>query len=416
VTPAPGPKGGPERNPSPFFPKCRRAVVVVWALMALANLSAGVVVASWPERQSDLDTMRRWGRQWLVSGVNVYVTDEDAPDYPPHALVALSPLGTVPAGWAVPAWAAFNLALAVAAPYLAVRTVCPTATLSGAALPMAMFLCWGGFRTLLQFGLLSLTLGLLAMVLADKRPRWAGVCLGLALMKPQIAAPFFLWALFTRRLRIAAVAAAVVMAGFAVFCLRAHANPVSFVLRYAAILQMFYTGDAIMVGLSQLRPLIVLAVPSTAVADAIAATIALVMLGGICVLGFREARRRDLIMYSAPSLAALWSLLTFYHLTYGFLLLLPTAALLIYADDPRTSTFRLRVFWFLQLVLMVDVPGAWRRFGHYLGPSEVMSALSIHVDRVLMMVLFACVAALALTTRQAPGVRGGNLGTGQTPP
>jgi hypothetical protein len=416
VTGASGPRVEPRCHAAPFLPKCRRAVLVVWALMALVNLSAGIVVATWPERQSDLDTMRRWGRQWLVSGVNVYMTDEDAPDYPPHALVTLSPLGTLPTEWAVPVWAAVNLGLAVVTPYLAVRAVWPMVTLSSAALPVAMFLCWGGFRTLLQFGLLTLALGLLAMVLADKRPKWSGVCLGLALMKPQIAVPFVLWALFRRHLRVVGVAGVVVIAGFALFCLRAQADPVSLVRRYVAILQMFYTGDAIMVGLSQLRPLIVLAVPDTTVADALAAVIALVMLGAICVLGFREGKRRNVVMYSAPPLAALWSLLTFCHFTYGFLLLLPAAALLIYADDPPTSTFRMRVFWILQLALMVDVPGLWRRSGSHLGAPGVISAMAGEVDRVLMVVLFVCFAALALTARNRPAIEGDRPAPERRPP
>ncbi len=390
----------------PFFTGHRRAALAAWALMALVNLSAGVVVASWPERQSDLDTMRRWGRQWLVSGVNVYATGGEAPDYPPHALVALSPLGVLSDGWAVPVWAALNLALAVSAPWLAVRTVRPAATLSSAALPMAMFLCWGGFRTLLQFSLVTLTLGLLAMVLADKRPRLSGVCLGLALMKPQMAVPFLLWAVFTRRLRVAAVAGAVAIGGVALFCLRAHADPVGLILRYAAILHAFHMGDAILTGLSDLRPLIVLAAPSTAIADALAAAIALLMLSGICILGSVEGRRRQTALYSAPPLAALWSLLTFYHLTYGFLLLLPVAALLILANDSRTSTFRVWMFGVLQLALMVDVPGMWRRFGHYFEAPDMVIALFAHFDRALMLVTFACVAALSLETRKTPVVQG----------
>ena len=35
---------------------------------------------------------------------------------------------------------------------------------------MLMFLCWGGFRALLQFSLLSLTFGLLSMTLARENP------------------------------------------------------------------------------------------------------------------------------------------------------------------------------------------------------------------------------------------------------
>jgi hypothetical protein len=134
--------------------------------MAAANLGAGLVIVNWPERQKDLDTIRRWGTQWLVEGLNVYAVDWGWPDYPPHALIILSPLALLPTDAIVPLWAGLNLILALAVPYLAIRAVRPSITVREALLPMAMMLCWGGFRTLLQFSLLALAFGLFAMVLA----------------------------------------------------------------------------------------------------------------------------------------------------------------------------------------------------------------------------------------------------------
>lgn len=377
-----------------------RRVLAVWALMALLNLSAGVVVASWPERQSDLDTIRRWGRSWLVEGSTIYVSDGDAPDYPPHAIVALSPLGVLPDGWAVPIWALVNLGLAPTACWLAVRAARPAARFPAAALPILMFLCWGGFRTLLQFSLLSLVLGLLAVVLADRRPNWSGVCLGLSLMKPQVAAPFFLWALFTRRLRPAVLAVAVVGGGVAVFCLRAGTSPIRLVPRYLEILQTFYVTDPIMVGLAQLRPLLAAALPSAAVADGAAAGFAGALLLAIVVFGFAEGRSRPPLTVSAPALAGVWSLLTFYHLTYGFILLLPTATLLLFRNTAPTRPLRLTMFWALQTFLMFDVPGLWRRFGSSItvAPDRVLG-VAIHADRILALALLVGLVALAVRTR-----------------
>src|SRR5450756_417480 len=155
----------------------RRALLVAWALMAILNLSAGLVITSWPERQGDLDMIEGWGQQWLVAGMNLYATDA-MPKYPPHAVVALSPLGILSHIWAVRVWTILNLCLAVVAPVLAVRIVRPLAAWPAIALPILMFLCWGGFRTLLQFSLVTLVFGLLSMKLADRRPAWSGVCLG----------------------------------------------------------------------------------------------------------------------------------------------------------------------------------------------------------------------------------------------
>jgi hypothetical protein len=416
-----------------------RVWLATWALMAALNLSAGVMVSSWPERQADLDSMRRWGRGWLVEGANIYQAAGEAPDYPPHAVVLLSPLGLLAANRAVPAWASFNLALAVLCVYLTVRTaacspwcksiVAPRTpaddnapgpgkasaevqkssaneggpaggTIGTIALPMLMFLCWGGFRTLLQFSLLTLTCGLASIVLADERPAWSGLFLGFALMKPQMAAPFVLWAFFTRRWRSLAVAASVVVVGFLLYCVRAAAHPLDVVASYLAILEFLYAGDAVgLTGLAQVRPLVALAVSNTAMVNAVAGGIALVLLAGICALGFAEGRRRSSLMYSAPALAGIWSLLTFYHLTYGFILLLPAAALLLWGEEPESRAFRRRTFWLLQAALMFDVPGLWRWFGPALSAPAALGTVLVQSDRVLAMALFVSMTALALGRR-----------------
>ena len=118
------------------------AVLLIWGVLALANLSAGLVLASRPDRASDLETMHRWGKAWLVDGRTLYGDEDEFPDYPPHGLVALAPLGLLPANWLVPVWASVNLALAVLTPYLAVRAFDPTIKLATAAVPILMFLCW----------------------------------------------------------------------------------------------------------------------------------------------------------------------------------------------------------------------------------------------------------------------------------
>ncbi len=348
--------------------------------------------------------MNRWGRQWLVEGTNIYATSDDEHDYPPHAVIALSPLSLLPDAWAVRIWAAMNLALAVAAPYLAVRIVRPQAGWRAIALPVLMFLCWGGFRTLLQFSLLTLVFGLLAMRLADRRPAWSGICLGLALMKPQIAAPFFFWALFTRRPRIAAAAVMVVIAGAVLFCVRVGANPIAVTQRYAETLHTHYLADQdlLMVGLAQLRPLIALAIPDPDIVNAAAIAIAAGLLACICLLGFAEGKRREVLLIGAPPLVAVWSLLTFYHLTYGFVLLLPVATLLVFENDPSTRFFRAAVFWVLQLALMVDVPGMWPRVAALLLPARAADlwGMPTHADRVLMTGMFVCLVVLALKRRR----------------
>jgi hypothetical protein len=370
--------------------------LAVWTLLALVNLAAGVAISSRPERQTDLESLQRWERSWLVGAVNIYESGDERPDYPPYAIVMLAPLGVLPADRAVPVWLAINLMLAVLAVYLAVLIARPAVAGSDLIVPMLMFLCWGGFRTLLQFSLLTLTFGLAAQLTARKHPVWSGICLGFALMKPQMAAPFVLWALFARRARVLVTAAAVAGLGFVVFCGRAAANPVDVVAGYWNILRTYYVDDASgLVGLAQLRPLIVAAVPNASTATVVAWSVAGGLLAAIGGWGWLEGRRRTSLM-SAPALAAIWSLMTFYHLTYGFLILLPVATLLLWAEDPRTLALRTRTFWLMQAALMVDVPGVWRSMGDSLRLPFIAGAALMHTDRVLVVVLLALVAWIGI--------------------
>jgi hypothetical protein len=130
--------------------------------------------------------------------------------------------------------------------------------------------------------------------------------------------------------------------------------------------------------------------------DAIAVSVACFLFAVVCLVGVIERNRGADRLYAAPALAGVWSLLTFYHLTYGFVLLLPLTALLRFSDDVETLVFRTRLFWALQIALMADIPGVWRRIRPLVGAPDWVNAAVPHTDQALMLVLFACVATLAV--------------------
>lgn len=365
----------------------------LWVVPAALNMSIGVVLATHPNRWADLQTIRRWTGQWLFTGKDLYASASSGTDYPPHAIVALSPLSLLPQSFAVPVWAVLNIALAAIAGYLAARFVRPRVSLGDAAYLTLLFLSWSGTKTLLQFSLLTLVFGLAAVVLAEKRPAWSGVCLGLSLMKPQIALPFLLWTVFRRRWTSAAIAILVIAAGTALFCLRASANPLHVAIRYAQILQLYFNGEIAMQGIAQLRPLFG-PIGGGAAIELATAAILLPLFAVICVEGFRQTNSPSRAMYLAPGLAGIWSLLTFYHLTYGFVVLLPIAAVLLLGEDDVPFHDRRIIFWTLQLALMIDVPGAWRRFGAPWFHIPMLDDVFANVDRFVMLFLFAAVAAV----------------------
>lgn len=375
----------------PLFTKPTQRVLMFWAALALLNLAAGSVLASQENRTTDLESMMRWGREWLVHRTDVYQPADSGTDYPPHAIVLLSPLGLIPRTAAILFWSFFNLCLACVAPYLAARFYRPHAPFRVVLLPILMFLCWGGLRTLLQFSLLALTLSMLTLTLADRRPMARGTVLGLALMKPQVALPVFCWALFTRRWKVVITSVAVVAGGFAIYCVWAYADPFFVIRRYTSILARYHTGEALLAGVSELRPAIRALVTDVSDVDAIAGSFALGLFAGICVAGFQEGSVRQRVLYAAPPLVACWSLLTFYHLTYGFVVLLPVMMLLALKDG-ECSRLRMALFWVLQIGMMIDVPGLARRAG--LSGGLLGTSLS-HVDRVLILFVFGGLVVLA---------------------
>jgi hypothetical protein len=374
-------------------------MLALWLFAAAVNVAIGVVLALRPDRAGPFLLLTSWTREWLAGGVDVYSHVLSDVDYPPHSIVALSPLALLPSQLMVPLWTAFNVCLALVAPYLAARLVVRRPRTDQVVYLTLLFLSWSGARIFLQFSLLMLVLGLAAAILAESRPALSGTLLGLSLMKPQIAAPFFLWTLFTRRWKVAGVSLAVVAAGTGLYSLRAGTNPVDVAVHYLGILKLYYSGPRAMAGTSQLQPVMTMLFPGTA-GDVLAMLVAGALLALICIEGWKREPMDGRVLYAAPCLAAIWSLLTFYHLTYGFVLLLPVAALLLLAPDSEWARGRRATLWVMQFALMFDVPGIWRRAASFLPDARVMDAIFSNADRMLMVALFVTIFALSREDRR----------------
>jgi hypothetical protein len=159
-----------------------------------------------------------------------------------------------------------------------------------------------------------------------------------------------------------------------------------------ANLEIYYTDNAIMTGSTDLRPLLHYFVVDVGTLDLITRGVALALLAGICAVGIQEGRWRNRTLYSAPPLVACWSLLVFYHLSYGFVILLPALMLLVFNDAPQT-TLRRGLLWTLQIGMMVNVPGLLRHSG--LADAALAGALIDHFDRFFTMAIFAGLVVLA---------------------
>lgn len=395
----------------------RRLHPIVWAVPAVINVAIGVALLRDSDRWYDFATVMRWSGSWLTAD-RVWATEAWFSDYPPHAIVFLSPLSRLTPLSAVSFWAAINIGLALVAPGLAARFVNPRARPREVVALTLLFLCWGSARTLMQFTLVTLACGLASIVLAGRRPIASGLCLALSLMKPQVAAPFALWILMTGHWRALGTAAATVAGGWITYAAVAQVRLQDLAVQYVAVLRHYYTGAEPMRGVADLRPVILRFVHPQA-SDLVSLLIALALLT-LLILETRRALdcsgrgRTGWSLVFVPALTGAWSLLTFYHLTYGFVLLLPASAVLLLLDDPPTAASRKALFWVLQAGLILDIPTIWRRVGRAF--PRTLDPVVADIDRVFVLAVFAgllvlcrrlrhhqaCVAAPALTVAEAP--------------
>jgi hypothetical protein len=360
--------------------------------LAALNLGAGLALAlHQPSRSADVRTIYEWCRGWLVEGVRLYSTPHSATDYPPHAIVFLSPLAMLPLEYALHVVAALTLLVTPILAYLVVRASAPRATVSAALMPVLLFLCWGGVRTLLQFTRLSMTLSFAALMLADTRSITSGLILGVAFVKPHIAGPIALWMAFAHRARTIVVAALVVCAGFGAYCFRVGAHPLSVAEHYIDVVLNVHGAEAALLGRTSVRRWIFGAVEDPDWANTVWIATSLGLLLIPCAMAVAERRRHSPAGAAVPAAFCLWSLLSFYHIGNNMILLLPAFVFLWLADDSDTALSRRVLAALLQLELMIDIPVRFRDFAPASGWRRI---IIIDFDRFLVVVTFVYVIAL----------------------
>lgn len=387
--------------------RSQRAQVYLWLAVAGVSLGRGLLTALTPGHSQDLQAVYAWLRTWLWQGRNPYYLPEQiVANYPPHAIVAISPLALVPETWVATVWALLNLAGAPLVGYLAYRALKPDAPRRLALLPCAMFLAWAGLRSGIangQFTLFALAFGLLAFRVAAKRPLLGGALLALALVKPHVGGAFLLWALFTRRWRMVAVAALFVGLGVCLFAWRLPESPFAAVRDYLAVIQHQFGRGAQVQGsmalrVVELRPLVALLIPSEVWADRVHQLLLVIMLAcaglvGLLPGGLNRPQRDAAVL----SLCCLWLLMAVFHNPYDTVLLLPVFAALYAAALPRPFGARRwpeqAILAVLQLALVVELPGVWWKLSRAFDLSAVNWAgvLLAHFDRVLVVGLFVYV-------------------------
>jgi hypothetical protein len=382
-----------------------KAQLCVWLAVAGISLGWGFVTALKPEHSQDLTIIGNWMRTWLWQGSSpYYLPDLIVANYPPHGIVALSPVALIPEAWVAVVWALLNLLIAPLVGYLAFRMLKPEAPARAALLPCAMFLAWAGLRTGIgngQFTLLILGLGLLAFLFEEKRPLLGGIFLALALSKPHIGGAFLLWALFTKRWKMTLVACVLMGLGVLVYALRVGESPFQSVQAFLTVLQhQFGAGSLVRQGsmalrLVESRPLVALFIHQEAWVDRINQLLLLILLGCAALVGLMKSRlnaqQRDAAVLQ---LCCLWVLMSVFHNPYDTILLLPVLASLWWIRVPHPSRSKQRLdqtaLWVLQLAMVVELPAVWWKLSKTIDLSAFNWAgvLLSNFDRLLVLGLF----------------------------
>jgi hypothetical protein len=331
--------------------------------------------------------MAEWCGRWL-GGEGLYTAPDAVTDYPPNAIVMLSPIALLPWPWLVALWTALGLGLAPLIAFLVVRLA--RRGDRAAAVPLLLFLCWASTRTFLQFTALSMALAFLSLRLVDSHRLASGVALGLALFKPHIAGPIALWVLASGRVRVAIAAAAVAAAGWTAYDVRIGEGPLTTLAAYGRVLGRLHAGPDGLVGRTGLRGWTRVLTADAQAADRWWIAASLLSLAGLWWLARREARRPlGTSSLAIVGLFCLWSLLVFYHNTNNLIMVVPAFVFLWVADDRPKSASQWVSIVLLQAALMFDVP---TRLGPPVPPHHWAAAAVENFDRVLVVAVFGYVA------------------------
>jgi len=251
-----------------------------------------------------------------------------------------------------------------------------------------LFLCWASARTLLQFSTPAMALMFAAVSLVEQKPAVSGLLLGLALAKPQFAAPVAVWMLLASHLRAVFIAALVVLAGWVAFDAHAHVGLATMLTSYWNVLVSLYSGSEGFIGRTSVRAWTLALAGGSRWGDVLWLAAAAVLLIVPCRVAVVESRRGGSWL-AALSLLCIWSLLVFYHDSSHLTLMLPAFVFLLAADDGSSARQRWFFLAFLQVFLMYDVPN---RLGPRHFDNAAFTAVALNFDRLLATATFGYVA------------------------
>ena len=356
---------------------------VAFFAVAAASLTYGVVTA--PSRGTDTAAFRNIGLSWIEGVYRIYGP-------PPFAAVIFSPLALLSLQQSIILCLALNLLATGACLVFVKALVGPTWPFRAFCYLSALLLSWAPYRVTLRVGQISLIVValLLGSVLSWKKDKriLAGLLVGLSLCKYPLSLPFFLYFVWRKEWKIAAIALLVVAALTEIYSLRLGLSQLQVILDYAGVTgHRSLSNDAHFAGATEIGPLLFALTGSESWADRL--NIGLAAFGLVSMaLVFRRDPESEKTHLAILALFSLWYV---YHRTYDSVLcILPAAFFIDLWVRKKFGEFATICLSALGL-LTVSIPGLLReRLQLEVGTlsANPLGFLGLHVERILIFGLF----------------------------
>jgi hypothetical protein len=335
----------------------------VWSIVAVASLAVAARVALQPGRLGDLHQVRLWLAYFLSHSADPYAYFDRQLDYPPVALVVLSPLHFIPTG-ALAAWfLPVSIAVTALAGWVFVGAIADRLYTS-ISLPhrtaiVALILSGSSVRGAIWLGqtvALSVLFGALALRWSRRRPFAAAVALALCSFKPHLAVGFGLAILMVEGADVIVVAVAIVISASLLIAAAVNQSVLAILANYAHNLLAMYDGPDRIRGLLSVRWVIDDLIGHYGFSSFLYALLACVSL----ILIGRAARRAPDAAgrTQATAAALLWPLLFLPSQLYNGVMAAPAIWLLMWpeADVIRRESTRLAAVSAFVILGVADVP------------------------------------------------------------
>lgn len=357
----------PTQRPAPFSAlrqllirphEDTRLAILVWGALALACIVAGILTADDATRSEAYFDVRHWLSVWRT-GANVYEL-KLAVDYPPHALVYLSPLLWFPEHYGEVWFAIVNSVICVGAAWFLVSL---TSGYAGVALSRAerlayvlMLIAWSPTRVCIWNGQttpLVILCCCVSLCLATRYPIAAALALAVGMSKPHIAIGFVLFAAFLRLWRLIAISAATAVSTAVLYAVTVSRSPVVVLREYLNTLLDVYGGPQFLRGEVDIRPFFVDSISDYSTGETLFLATACGLAVTLIALIWRARHNPHAAVWVLCS-SLMWAIAVFPFRRYGLLLIAPTILLLLWR--PGASARTLTLAGLVIFLIVADLP------------------------------------------------------------